>query len=213
MPPFVTPSLAVSNCSLPRSPLPVRDGSLCSVPACAACGRLLPSLLLIGSIKTGSTLLWGRLVDYSEGAIDTGRTTDKGYISKKEKDFFGDPAQWRRGRGWYERAWPKCPASGARTVVGIDATPAYHVWYDAPKNMAAFYGRALGQLRLVWMLRDPVRPPHRRPPSSAPPPAERRRAAARPRRRWPSTGPISGSSSRTAATGTGSPLTPSPRPS
>ncbi|EOD37327.1 hypothetical protein EMIHUDRAFT_460510 [Emiliania huxleyi CCMP1516] len=154
--PLVTPSLAVSNCTLPHSPLPVRDGSLCSVPACAACGRLLPSLLLIGSIKTGSTLLWGRLVDYSEGAIDTGRTTDKGYISKKEKDFFGDPAQWRRGRGWYERAWPKCPASGARTVVGIDATPAYHVWYDAPKNMAAFYGRALGQLRLVWMLRDPV---------------------------------------------------------
>ena len=36
-------------------------------------------------------------------------------------------AMFRRGRRFYERIWPKCPAAGRR-VVGIDATPAYHVW-------------------------------------------------------------------------------------
>ena len=89
---------------------------------------------------------------------------------------------YRRGRRWYERIWPKCTAAGRR-VVAVDATPAYHVWYDtpaanpdprpkpnpypnpkpdvtrydAPTNMRAFFGPgALRRLRLVWMVREPV---------------------------------------------------------
>ena len=93
------------------------------------CGRLLPTLFFIGSIKTGTTSLWGHLVDLSKGSVEPGAHTDKGDVSRKEKDFFGDPAMFRRGRRFYERIWPKCPAAGRR-VVGIDATPAYHVWCD-----------------------------------------------------------------------------------
>ena len=73
---------------------------------------------------------------------------------------------WRRGRGWYERIWPMCPRARitivpttnnkVKHVVGIDATPAYHVWFDAPKNMATFFGGNLPKLRLVWMMREPV---------------------------------------------------------
>ena len=74
----------------------------------------------------------------------------------KEKDFFGDPSMWRRGHHWYEKIWPACPADAQMPRVAIDATPAYHVWYDAPKNMAAFFGPTLiPRLRFVWMLRDP----------------------------------------------------------
>ena len=62
---------------------------------------------------------------------------------------------WRQGRGWYERIWPACPR-GSGQMVAIDATPAYHVWYNAPRNMAEFFGLSTPRLRLVWMLREPV---------------------------------------------------------
>jgi len=141
------------NCSIARHR---PQGSLCSVAACKVCGKLLPSLMIIGSIKTGTSSLWAHLVDHTEGTVVSGGTTPKGEISRKEKDFFGDPSQWRMGRAWYEKVWPACPARG-RLTVGVDATPAYHVWYDAPKNMAAFFGPvATPRLRLVWLLRDPV---------------------------------------------------------
>lgn len=133
--------------------------SLCSRrgSGCRMCGRLQPSLFIIGSLKTGTTSLWGHLVDLAGEAIATGRQTDKGDISRKEKDFFGDPTMWRRGRQWYERIWPPCPDRRARRVVGIDATPAYHVWHDAPHNMRGFFGaETAAQLRLVWMMRDPI---------------------------------------------------------
>ena len=119
--------------------------------------RLLPMLFVIGSLKTGTTSLWSHLVDNSDGHVVTGALTDKGDVSRKEKDFFGDPSMWRRGRGWYQRIWPACSQIDSKHQVSIDATPAYHVWYDAPQNMASFYGPAtLTRLRLVWMLRDPV---------------------------------------------------------
>jgi hypothetical protein len=118
-------------------------------------GKLLPTLFIIGSLKTGTTSLWSQIVDNSAAHVTSGALTDKGDISRKEKDFFGDPSMWRRGRRWYERIWPACPHGPLK--VGIDATPAYHVWHDAPANMATFFGAAVSrELRLVWMLREPV---------------------------------------------------------
>lgn len=120
-------------------------------------GQLLPALFVIGSLKTGTTSLWSQLVDNSDGHVLSGALTDKGDVSRKEKDFFGDPSMWRRGRQWYRKIWPACPPAHRPLVVGIDATPAYHVWNDAPKNMASFFGPALAPaLRHVWMVRDPV---------------------------------------------------------
>ena len=118
--------------------------------------KLFPALFVIGSLKTGTTSLWSHLVDLSDGHVVSGALTDKGDVSRKEKDFFGDPTMWQRGRRWYERIWPKCPPHPEERV-SVDATPAYHVWYDAPKNMVTFFGQAPAtHLRLVWMLRDPV---------------------------------------------------------
>ena len=118
---------------------------------------LQPSLFLIGSIKAGTTSLWSHLVDATGGAILPGRLTDKGDISRKEKDFFGDPNMWRRGRHFYDRIWPRCPLRTSAPSIAIDATPAYHVWHDAPKNMVTYFGVAPSRhLRFVWMMRDPV---------------------------------------------------------
>jgi hypothetical protein len=118
--------------------------------------KMLPALFIIGSLKTGTTSLWSQLVDQSHGHVVPGALTDKGDVSRKEKDFFGDPSMFRRGYKWYERIWPTCPKPSDH-VVAIDATPAYHVWHDAPKNMANFYGPKLKvHLRFVWMLRDPI---------------------------------------------------------
>ena len=118
-------------------------------------GRLMPTLFVIGSLKTGTTSLWSQLVDNTDGHITPGALTDKGDVSRKEKDFFGDPTMYRRGGAFYERIWPRC-SSDAKPTVAIDATPAYHVWHNAPSNMFSFFGAHTPRLRLVWMLRDPV---------------------------------------------------------
>jgi hypothetical protein len=128
-----------------------RDGRTPRAPS-----KLLPALFIIGSLKTGTTSLWSQLVDHSGGAVLPGALTDKGDVSRKEKDFFGDPSMWRRGPRWYDKIWPTCPGGGAPRVA-VDATPAYHVWHDAPQNMLTYFGPQLvPRLKLVWMMRDPI---------------------------------------------------------
>ena len=144
-------ALRAHRCSVTGASAPAST-TLCS----GATGRLLPALFVIGSLKTGTTSLWSSIVDHAADHVTPGSITFKGDVSKKEKDFFGDPTMWRRGHSWYERIWPTCPAKGSALRVGIDATPAYHVWYDAPMNMKSFFGPQLPALRVVWMLRDPV---------------------------------------------------------
>ena len=138
----------------PRPPSP-------PAPLCSERGLLLPTLFVIGSMKAGSTTIWAHAVEHAKPYITAGSPTDKGAISRKEKDFFGDPSMYRRGRRWYEKIWPTCPRQrpglASDTLIGIDATPAYHVFHGAPQNMAQFYGPVrLPQLRLVWVLREPV---------------------------------------------------------
>ena len=93
-----------------------------------------------------------QLVDNSANYVTPGALTDKGDVSRKEKDFFGDPSMWRRGRGWYEKIWPTCPKPDTRLKIAVDATPAYHVWHSAPQNMRTFFGDQTARLRVVWML-------------------------------------------------------------
>ena len=59
-----------SNCSLRAATGNIgatAGGTVCSkAPHCLLCGRLVPMLFLIGSIKTGSTSLWSKLVDLTD---------------------------------------------------------------------------------------------------------------------------------------------------
>lgn len=140
------------RCNSSRSPTPAAS------PLCDR-GKLLPALFVIGSLKTGTTSLWSHLIDDASGHVLPGSLTDKGDVSRKEKDYFGDPTMYRRGPNWYRKIWPTCASAGSSSDlrVAIDATPAYHVFHDAPQNMATFFGPPLlPRLRLVWMLRDPV---------------------------------------------------------
>ena len=145
-------------CGLAQGRSPVSIATLPQkAPPVSHWNRLLPSLFIIGSVKAGTTSLWSHLVDATGGAILPGELTDKGDISRKEKDFFGDPSMWRRGRHFYDRIWPRCPLRNSAPSIAIDATPAYHVWHDAPKNMVTYFGVAPSRhLRFVWMMRDPV---------------------------------------------------------
>ena len=145
-------------CGLAQGRSPVSIATLPQkAPPVSHWNRLLPSLFIIGSVKAGTTSLWSHLVDATGGAILPGELTDKGDVSRKEKDFFGDPNMWRRGQHFYDRIWPRCPLRTLPPSITIDATPAYHVWHDAPKNVVTYFGVAPSRhLRFVWMMRDPV---------------------------------------------------------
>ena len=115
---------------------------------------LVPSLMIIGSMKSGSTELWSHLFTHCKNTICFGKESNKGRVSLKEKDFFGDPNMFARGFNWYERLWPECTDTDKR--ISLDATPAYHVFYNAPNNIASFYNSFIKNIRLVWMMREPA---------------------------------------------------------
>lgn len=53
---------------------------------------------------------------------------------------------------------PLYPAPIPQLLIGVDATPANHVWHDAPKRIAFFCGPpAARQLWLVWLQRETPR--------------------------------------------------------
>ena len=102
-------------------------------------------------------------MDNAAAHVTPGALTDKGDVSKKEKDFFGDPSMWRRGRNWYEKIWPNCPRTAAgqqlpqSAYVAIDATPAYlRKPIVADRLVEVLPRNAVPKLRFVVILRDPV---------------------------------------------------------
>ena len=101
----------------------------------------------MGSLKTGTTSLWSHLVDNTDGR-PVCRLTDKGDISRKEKDFFGARHVSSRIEllsahmaGVHQRA--------GRCFQG-DGTRRLHITFGTtPKNMAAFLTDSTPRPRLA----------------------------------------------------------------
>ena len=100
---------------------------------------MLPTFLLIGAMKSGTTTLWWYLAEHPDVFMTT----------PKEPNFFND--HWHRGVGWYERLFK--PAGGA--LARGEASVRYTSFPDDPECPARI-ASVVPDARLLFLARDPV---------------------------------------------------------
>lgn len=103
-------------------------------------GRL-PTFVVIGAQKTGTTSLWHYLCQHPDVAM----------AEEKEPNFFLGTDAWQRGVGWYRQLFA---ASGDARAVG-EASTMYSMYPHAagvPKRMKTLIPDA----RLVYVVREPI---------------------------------------------------------
>lgn len=102
----------------------------------------LPTFLLIGAMKAGTTSLYHYLAAHPQVATPR----------YKAPEFFVDEANWHRGVDWYRKQFP--PTGPDVRALG-EASNAYakHPRYrGVPKRIAS----VLPDVRLIYVVRDPV---------------------------------------------------------
>lgn len=101
----------------------------------------LPTFMLIGAMKTGTTSLYEYLKAHEQVFMP----------DFKELDFFVAEANWLRGPEWYRRQFSG--AGGARAVGEASTAYTQYPMHDGvPERIA----RMLPGVRLVYVVRDPV---------------------------------------------------------
>jgi hypothetical protein len=100
----------------------------------------LPNLLVIGAQKAGTTLLHG-LLSAQQGVAMS---------ATKELDFFtSERGNWRRGIDWYRSQFDSA------AVVRGESSPSYTA-YPFAEGVPERIASVLGEVRLVYVVRDPV---------------------------------------------------------
>jgi hypothetical protein len=100
---------------------------------------MLPSFLLIGAMKAGTTTLYRYLREHPDVFMAT----------PKEPNFFND--HWHRGVGWYERLFAAVPATRARGEASVRYT-SYPNAPECPSRIAS----VIPDVRLLYVVRDPI---------------------------------------------------------
>ena len=101
----------------------------------------LPTFIVIGAMKAGTTSLWGYLGDHPDVFMS----------AEKEPEFFVEEKTWGRGRAWYESLF----ADGATSTARGEASTSYtkHPFFaGVPERMVSVVPDA----RLVYVLRHPL---------------------------------------------------------
>jgi Sulfotransferase domain len=115
--------------------------------------RILPSFLVIGAQRAGTTSLFVYLSQHPHVA---GPTSGDGTVSwPKELHFFDK--RFSLGLDWYRTFFPLVPARQlarlrGRDLVAGEATPSYLFHPEAPERVAA----CLPEVRLIAILRNPI---------------------------------------------------------
>lgn len=115
--------------------------------------RILPSFLIIGAQRAGTTSLFDYLTRHPDVA---GPRASKGDVFwSKELHFFDD--RFWRGLGWYRSFFPLALSRRVARLRGGDmvaseATPSYLFHPAVPERVAA----TLPDVRLIALLRDPI---------------------------------------------------------
>jgi hypothetical protein len=115
--------------------------------------RILPSFLIIGAQRAGTTSLYHYLSAHPE--VDRSTSGIDGAAWNKELHFFDD--RFDRGPTWYRAAFPlastrKLAELRGRQLISGEATPYYLLHPLVPERVA----RTLPDVRLIALLREPV---------------------------------------------------------
>jgi hypothetical protein len=104
--------------------------------------RALPTFLLVGAMKAGTTSLYHYLAAHPQ--VLTPRY--------KAPEFFVEEANWSRGVEWYRRQFP--PAGDDVVAIGeaSNAYTKYPTYRGVPERIAGL----LPEVRLVYCVRDPI---------------------------------------------------------
>jgi len=101
---------------------------------------MLPTFLVIGAMKAGTTALAEYLRPHPQVFMAV----------PKELDFFTDPG-WEQGLAWYEHHFDGATAAAARG----EASPNYSKRHLQPE-VAARIAATLPEVRLVYLIRHPI---------------------------------------------------------
>lgn len=102
----------------------------------------LPSFLVIGAMKAGTTSLYNYLRPHPEVFMPR----------VKELNFFQEERNWRRGLGWYVKQFRD---AGPEAIAIGEASPGYTAYPNSPgvpERIAAH----LPEVRLIYIVRDPI---------------------------------------------------------
>jgi hypothetical protein len=120
---------------------PRKRGILCywAGPSQSSGETLLPNLLVIGAMKSGTTSLHQYLSVHPEIFMS----------AEKEPRFFSDESNWNRGLGWYERQFPE------PTPIRGESTPDYTKFpaiTGPPKRIHS----VIPDAHFIYLVRDPI---------------------------------------------------------
>lgn len=102
----------------------------------------LPSFLVIGAMKAGTTSLFHYL-----------RRHPQVYMSPlKELDFFAEEGNWGRGLDWYRRQFARAPADALAVGEASTAYTKHPHQRGVPERIAS----VLPNVRLIYVVRDPI---------------------------------------------------------
>jgi hypothetical protein len=99
---------------------------------------VLPTFLVIGAMKAGTTSLWGYLSEHPQVFM----------APDKELNFFS--GQWSRGLDWYESQF--AGAADATAVGEISPSYAMVHFFPVPERIAS----VIPDARLIYLLRHPI---------------------------------------------------------
>ena len=102
---------------------------------------MLPTFIVIGASKCGTTSLWHYLASHPEVCVS--RT--------KEPSFFVEELNWHRGFDWYERQFD--PQGGA---LAIGECSGFYTRYPRFRGVPERIAAAVPDARLVYLVRDPI---------------------------------------------------------
>lgn len=104
-------------------------------------GRTLPSFLIIGAMKGGTTSLYQYLKEHPDVFMS----------QTKELHYFVAEKNLRRGTGWYERQFSK---AGDAVAVG-EASPDY-TKFPLHRGVPERIADLVPEVRLIYVMRNPV---------------------------------------------------------
>jgi hypothetical protein len=105
-------------------------------------GPRLPNFLLIGAMKAGTTSLYNYLREHPQVFMP----------ETKEVNFFNPLRNWRFGVEWYERYFD----GAEKDVVAMGEASTSYTKFPWIKDVPARISSVLGNIRLVYVVRDPI---------------------------------------------------------